>query len=110
MGGVLLPGGLAIARLAVLGREVEVDRHRLEKLELAVHQGRHLAVRIDLEKVGILEILHLDGDVLVRDAEFMRDPEGARRARGRRPVNLDGHETSPQTTIARTIVQRVTPV
>jgi hypothetical protein len=73
----VLEAGRHEAVLVVLGGEIEIYRHRLEKLEVAVDQGRHRAVGIDLQVVGVLEILHLHGDVLERYAELVHDPQCA---------------------------------
>jgi hypothetical protein len=74
---LVLETGREESFLAVLGGEIEVDRHRFEELEVAVDQGRHLAVGIDLQVVGVLEILHLHGDVLERYVELVHDPQCA---------------------------------
>ena len=76
--------------------EIEVDRHQFEQLEVAVDQRRHLAVGIDLQILGRLQVLHLHAHVLERNVELVCDPERAGGARSGRSVDLYGHASSPK--------------
>jgi len=102
---LVLEAGRQEAVLVVLGRKIEIDRHRLEQLEVAVDQRRHLAVRIDLEIVGRLEVLHLERDMLERNVEFMHDPERTCGARSGGTVNLNRHCVCSPKGVGRTIMQ-----
>jgi len=52
-------------RLAILGREIQVDRHRLPEDVAVVFKHRDVSVGVELQVLGRLGLGHFDRDVLV---------------------------------------------
>jgi hypothetical protein len=92
-------------RPAMLAREVEIDRQRFVHDEAVIVDRGHMAIRIDRHElgaagmdrrarsVGVRHAIDLDHrHMLEGDAEFVGEPDIARRARAIAAIDGQGHE------------------